>query len=73
MWRGIPALQGKKVVDIFNDSALLPLCYTVIYRVGLGLGLVSSSDPPDHAPLGKLEREKWEEGLVLPRVAPLEC
>ena len=28
------------------------------------VGLVSSPDPPHHAHFGKLEREKWKEGLV---------
>ena len=41
----------------------------VVALVGLGLGtsgqnLVSSPDPPHHAHFGKLEREKWKEGLV---------
>ena len=45
----------------------LLIIHTEILLTGHGQGtreLVSSPDPPHHAHFGKLEREKWKEGLV---------
>ena len=63
MWRGIPALQGKKVVDIsINDSTLPSLCYTVIYRVGVRVGFSLVPRPSSPRPIGKIGEGKMGGG-----------